>query len=109
MIEKKEQEVSFKFETNPYPGLFVCLEGIDACGKDTQSYRIVDFLKSQGKKVILTEEPNKDFLKGEDIRAVLEHRYNKKPIPSPSEFQEWYVDNRQDHLKELVIPSLKEG
>jgi len=107
MIEKKEQEVSLKFKTNPYPGLFVCFEGIDACGKDTQGGRIAELLKSQGKDIILTEEPNKNFFKGEDIRAVLEHKYTEKPIPSPLKFQKWYVANRQDHLENHVIPSLE--
>jgi len=105
--EKKEQEAPLKFENNPYPGLFICLEGIDACGKDTQGGRIAELLKNQGKDVILTEEPNKDFFRGEEIRAVLEHRYTEKPFPSPLEFQKWYVDNRQDHLEKRVIPSLK--
>jgi dTMP kinase len=107
MNKEREQEASFKFENNPHPGLFVCLEGIDACGKNTQGERIAGLLKSQGKNVILTEEPNKDFFRGEEIRAVLEHRYTEKPIPSPLKFQEWYVDNRRHHLKELIIPSLE--
>jgi dTMP kinase len=107
MVEKKEQEVSLKFKTNPYQGLFVCLEGIDACGKDTQGVRIAELLKRQNKDVILTEEPNKTFFMGEEIRAVLEHRYTENPIPSPLEFQEWYVYNRQHHLEELVVPLLE--
>jgi dTMP kinase len=104
--EQREQEIIFK--NNPYPGLFICLEGIDACGKNTQGDRVAELLKNQRKDVILTEEPNKDFFRGEEIRAVLEHRYTKKPIPSPLEFQEWYVDNRRDHLEKLVIPSLED-
>jgi len=107
MYKEKEQEVPFKFENNPYPGFFICLEGIDACGKNTQGDRIAELLKNQGKDVVLTEEPNKDFFRGEEIRAVLEHRYTEKPLPSPLEFQKWYIDNRQDHLEKRVIPSLK--
>jgi len=106
MYQEKEQEVTFKFENNPHPGLFICLEGIDGSGKSTQTEKITEFLTKQGKNFVVTKEHNENYAKGEEIQKVLDHKIK---VNSPLEFQEMYVANRQDHLEKLVIPSLKEG
>ena len=106
MYKEKEQEATFKFENNPYPGFFICLEGIDGSGKSTQTKKIKEFLTSQGKDFVITKEHNEKYLKGKEIQEVLDH---KRKVDSSLEFQEMYVVNRQEHLKNLIIPSLREG
>ncbi len=106
MYQEKEQEVTFKFENNPHPGLFICLEGIDGSGKSTQTEKIKEFLTKQGKNFVVTKEHNEDYANGKEIQEVLDH---KRKINSPLEFQEMYIANRQNHLNNLVIPSLEKG
>lgn len=103
---EKEPKLSFHFETNPYQGLFICIEGLDGSGKTTQIDESKKFLATQKSNFIVTKEPNENFLMGKEIQKVLDH---KRKIDSPLEFQKMYVINRQDHLEKLVIPSLKMG
>ncbi len=108
MIKEKENESSYYIETNPYRGLFVCLEGIDAAGKTTQMKRLKTFFESRKVNFIMTHEHNEKFLLGKEIQEILKEKdHNKRP--SSLEFQKMYVANRKDHLEKLIIPSLEEG
>jgi len=108
MINKeKENEPSYYIETNPYRGLFVCLEGIDNSGKTTQRDLLKKYLEQRNKDFLITEEHNQKFSRGIEIQEILE---GKKPFPSSSlDFQKLYIENRCDHLQRLIIPSLMEG
>jgi len=48
---------------NPYPGIFIIIDGIDGCGKSTQVRLLVEWLKretySAGRVVLETKEPDK--------------------------------------------------
>ena len=107
MIKEKENEPSYYVETNPYRGLFVCLEGIDNSGKTTQRNFLKKYLEKRNISFAITEEHNQKFSRGIEIQEILE---GKKPFPSSSlDFQKLYIENRSDHLKKLIIPSLMKG
>lgn len=38
-------------------GLFITFEGADGCGKTTQMELLAEYLKDNGKEVLLTREP----------------------------------------------------
>lgn len=108
--EKERQGQETIFKNNPYPGLFICLEGIDGSGKSTQKEKIREFLKSQGleegreKDFIVTQEHNVNFAKGKEIQEVLD---GKNKEVTPLELQQMFTLNREDHLNNLIIPALK--
>lgn len=51
-------------------GLFITFEGADGCGKTTQMKLLAEYLKQQGKNVVLTREPGGKGL-GEKVREIL--------------------------------------
>jgi dTMP kinase len=78
-------------------GLFIATEGIDGSGKSTQARMLADWLRKKGEKIILTYEPY-----SKHMRKIL--REKKK--------QNWlrlFTDDRNAHLKKVVIPALKNG
>lgn len=52
--------------------MFICLEGIDSCGKFTQSQKLYDFFrKIPGKNIFKLEFPKYDSISGEMVRGFL--------------------------------------
>jgi len=84
--------------------MFIVLEGIDGCGKSTQSKLLSKWLKEHGKDVVLTAEPTKNEI-GKFIREVLagNHEVDAKTLAL------LFTADRYEHLKTLVEPALKEG
>jgi len=85
-------------------GLFVAFEGTDGSGNTTQSKLLVDFLKSEGRDVVLTKEPTEGYV-GRRIRDVLQKRASATPL----ELQQMFVADRREHLAAAVEPALKSG
>ena len=55
-------------------GLFISFEGIDGSGKTTQLNLLESYLKSKGRKVIITREPGSDSNEASKaIREILQH------------------------------------
>ena len=50
--------------------MFITFEGIDLCGKSTQSKLLKDYFKKKKKKVILVREPGGTYI-SEKIRNIL--------------------------------------
>ena len=89
---------------NNFPGKFIVIEGLDGSGKSAQVDLVVNFLKEKGREVILTKEPTMDSDAGRKIKQAL-----KKEIKiDPLELQKLYAEDRREHLKNKVIPALKE-
>jgi dTMP kinase len=87
-------------------GKFISFEGIDGCGKSTQSKILSDELTTHGKKVLLTREPGGS--KGaEEIRNLL----------LTGETDRWSAETeillftaaRRDHLERTILPALEIG
>lgn len=86
-------------------GKFVVLEGPDGSGQTTQAELLKHFLTKKGKSVVLTKEPTKESEAGRKLSDVLNHRLKL----TPHEVQELFNEDRREHIKNLIIPSLNEG
>lgn len=90
---------------NNNPGKFIVFEGLDGSGQTTQAGLLRDLLQKSGFKVVLTKEPTLDSEAGKKIRQALD----KVIRVEPGLLQELFVQDRKEHLENLVIPALKEG
>lgn len=87
-------------------GKFITLEGPDGSGKTTISKLVVDKLKSEGYKVLLTREPGGIDI-AEQIRNIILDTKNIAMDPRTEALL--YAAARRQHLIEKVEPALKEG
>jgi dTMP kinase len=86
-------------------GFFICVEGLDGCGKTTQARLLVKRLKKMGYDAVYTVEPSRGrigmlikryFLHGERrVSAVIEALL--------------FAADRFEHVEKEVIPALNEG
>jgi len=86
-------------------GLFIVFEGIDGCGKSTQVWRLGKHLSNLSKynHIVMTREPGKDT----KIRKML--RESEDPYSNAVELAKMYVEDRKEHIKELIMPELMKG
>lgn len=85
-----------------YSGKLIVFEGGEGAGKSTIIKSIAAFLRQIGHEVVETKEPYGEYRK----RLLDTHSEIK---PSPEEELRLFIRNREEHFKELVIPSLKDG
>ncbi len=85
------------------PGKFITLEGVDGAGKSTHLGFVADWLRGQGREVIVTREPGGTPL-GETLRELLLHR----DMDADTELLLMFAA-RQQHLAELIRPALARG
>ncbi len=83
--------------------MFIVLEGIDGTGKSTQSKRLAEHFKAQGKTVTLSREPT-DGPWGTLLRKSAE-----TGRLSPDEELQAFYNDRKQHVEELIQPSLAAG
>jgi len=88
-----------------YPGKFIVIEGLDGSGKSAQVDLLAHFLRQQGKDVLLKNEPTTESEAGIKIRKILKGEIKADPM----ERQKLFVQDRTEHLKNKIIPALKEG
>ena len=86
-------------------GLFLTFEGGDGSGKTTQINRLVTWLESQGRTVVLTREPGGTDL-GVELRNIVMHR---KGFIAPRAEALLYAADRSHHIHTLVRPALERG
>lgn len=89
---------------NRGPGKLVALEGLDGCGKTTQLPHVARFLASRGIDVLVTREPT-DGEWGSKIRVMAQ----TGDLAPPEEELRWFMEDRQEHLQEEVLPALEAG
>ncbi|MFO7741950.1 MAG: dTMP kinase [Anaerolineae bacterium] len=87
-------------------GTFITLEGPDGSGKTTQAYLLVDWLRGQGRDVLLTREPGGTEI-GDQIREVL-HSSTNVTMDARSEFL-LYSASRAQHVSQVILPALAAG
>lgn len=92
-------------EKNNYSGKFIVFDGLDGSGQSSQAKLLKDFLISRNHEAILTKEPTPDCEAGREIRRIL----RKESHATAERLQQLFVEDRQDHLEKLIIPTLKEG
>jgi len=86
--------------------MFITFEGIEGSGKTTQVRSIAQFLREKGYDCIVTREPGGTHV-GKKIRSVLLDPENKGIDPMTEVLL--YTADRNQHLKEVVLPSLSAG
>ena len=74
--------------------LFIAIEGIDGAGTTTQARMLAEWLRSRGRKVILTSEPS-DTPAGRLIRDVLA----RKEKPDEVTLALLFAADRREHLR----------
>ncbi|MDH7564546.1 MAG: dTMP kinase [Candidatus Bathyarchaeota archaeon] len=83
-------------------GCFICIEGLDGCGKTTQTKILVRKLRKLGYDAVYTSEPSKSRI-GRFIRSYcLQGRQRESPVVEALLF----AADRVEHLRNEVIPAL---
>ncbi len=86
--------------------MFITFEGIEGCGKTTQSRKLYNRIKERGIDVTLSREPGGCTL-GERVREIVLSTTIGK-ITSRTELF-LYLAARCQHVEEVILPALKEG
>jgi dTMP kinase len=86
-------------------GFFICVEGLDGCGKTTQAKILVRKLRRMGYNTVYTAEPSHGKI-GRFIKRYCLHR--GKRISSIVEALLFAAD-RYEHVENEIIPALKDG
>jgi len=84
-------------------GIFITLEGIECCGKSTQTLLLVEYLKKKGYDVIHTREPGGTVI-GESIRKILLN-IDHSAMNNLTEIL-LYLASRVQHIHEVIQPAL---
>jgi len=85
-------------------GRLISFEGIDGTGKSTQIVLLANQLEKRGFTVIVSREPT-DGVYGKKIREL----YNDRSSVTKEEELELFLKDRQEHVENLIIPSLQQG
>lgn len=94
-----------EYKRNHFPGTFIVFEGLDGSGQSTQAGLLRDFFIQKGFKALLTKEPTAGTEAGKKIRKILD----KKIKSGPRHLQELYAQDREEHLKNVIVPGLQKG
>ena len=86
-------------------GLFICVEGLDGCGKTTQAKILVKKLQKIGYNAVYTAEPSRGKI-GRFIKRYCLH--GGKRVSSIVEALLFAAD-RYEHVETEIIPALKDG
>ncbi len=90
---------------SPSSGVFICFEGIDGSGKTTLSRFLVGYLRSLGFDAVYTTEPTRYSLPGRKLR---ESFFALERLSVEEEFR-LFLEDRIIHLRDEVIPQLRDG
>ncbi|MGB1360496.1 MAG: dTMP kinase [Alphaproteobacteria bacterium] len=85
---------------------FITFEGGEGAGKSTQINALADFLKSQGREVVITREPGGTPI-AEMLRDIIVKNHNHDI--SPETELGILTSARLNHLEQLIIPALESG
>lgn len=87
-------------------GVFVVFEGGDGVGKTTQAALLADWLRRQGREVVLTYEPG-DSAVGQGIRTLVLDPAIGSVAPRAEALL--YAADKAQHVHEVVLPALSGG
>ena len=86
-------------------GFFISFEGTEGCGKSTHSALLHSYLKSLGKKTVLTLEPGSTKI-GKELRKLL--LGTEEPLAKNAELFLFACDRAQ-HAEQVILPALSDG
>jgi dTMP kinase len=86
-------------------GFFICVEGLDGCGKTTQTKLLVRKLRKMGWGAAYTAEPSREKI-GKFIQKYCLHGEKRT---SPIVEALLFAADRFEHVEREVIPALNEG
>ena len=86
-------------------GLFICVEGLDGCGKTTQTKLLVRKLRKMGWDAVYTAEPSRGKIGKFIQKYCLLGEKRTFPIVEALLF----AADRFEHVEREVIPALNEG
>ena len=84
--------------------MLINLEGIDGCGKSTQSKFLMDKFESNNEEIILLKEPTNGKY-GQKLWEML----SGKIEANTEEILELFVLDRREHVNQKIQPALDEG
>jgi dTMP kinase len=87
-------------------GRFITFEGLDGCGKSTQSHRLAEVLRAEGIEVMETREPGGTPI-GERIRGIVLDSATAGLVPT-AELALLFA-SRAQQVEENIIPALEAG
>lgn len=87
-------------------GIFITFEGIEGCGKSTQSKLLYAWLQEQGYEVLLTREPGGPRV-SEAIRSILLDPTYEEMLPETELLL--YQASRSQHTGQWILPALEQG
>jgi dTMP kinase len=86
-------------------GFFICVEGLDGCGKTTQTKLLVRALRRKGYDAVYTSEPSRgkigDFIKK---RCLLGKNRGSGIVEALL-----FAADRFEHVEKEILPALNEG
>jgi len=85
-------------------GRLIAFEGVDGSGKSTQLALLAAALRQAGREVVETREPTGGAI-GRRIRAMA--RSGERP--APAEELRWFVEDRREHVRDVIEPGLAGG
>ncbi|RME02752.1 MAG: dTMP kinase [Planctomycetota bacterium] len=85
---------------------FVVIEGMDGVGKSTQAVCLMERLRGEGERVLLTKEPGGTEI-GEQIRALLLDKRHTRMCVETELFL--YMASRSQLIFEVIRPALRVG
>ena len=86
--------------------MFITLEGPEGAGKTTQIQMLAEYLRGQGRSLVLTREPGGTRL-GEKVRDILLDPAQEEIIPDAELLLIFAA--RAQHLAQVIKPALKRG
>jgi dTMP kinase len=95
---------SVRVESLNEKGAFICIEGLDGCGKTTQTKLLVQKLR-KSHKALYTAEPSHGKIGAFIRKSCL---YGEKRLSSATEALLFAAD-RLEHVENEVLPALRQG
>ena len=87
-------------------GQLISIDGVEGAGKSTQTARLADALRREGKEVVVTREPGGTEL-GRALRAILLDA-SSPDLTAETELL-LYLADRAEHVRRLIAPALARG